>query len=109
LAFNDGHTLHLVSGYAAFAGQPQPKVSQQAGYSFELFGVDAAGNRFYGIGMNPNQDGTNTSYNIYYGITGGPCDGLGGGDAPFVPVKKIVPKEPPRLPQHGREKRSLPR
>ena len=33
-------------------------------------------------------DGTNNAYTAYYGISGGPCDGLGGGDAPFLLVTK---------------------
>ena len=31
---------------------------------------------------------TNNELVLYYGITGGPCDGFGGGDAPFHPVVK---------------------
>ena len=31
-------------------------------------------------------NGTNNEIVFYYGITGGPCDGFGGGDAPFHPV-----------------------
>jgi hypothetical protein len=34
-------------------------------------------------------NGTNNELILYYGITGGPCDGFGGGDAPFHPVKKL--------------------
>jgi hypothetical protein len=33
-------------------------------------------------------NGTNNVLILYYGITGGPCDGFGGGDSPFHPVKK---------------------
>jgi hypothetical protein len=33
-------------------------------------------------------NGTNNELVLYYGITGGPCDGFGGGDAPFHPVVK---------------------
>ena len=33
-------------------------------------------------------NGTNNEIVFYYGITGGPCDGFGGGDAPFHPVSK---------------------
>ena len=102
IPFSDGHTLHLISGYAAFAGVPMPKVSQQAGYTLDLFAVDAAGNRFWGSATNPNRDGTNGSYTIWYGISGGPCDGFGGGDAPFTPVEKSVTNARPRLPRHGR-------
>jgi hypothetical protein len=34
-------------------------------------------------------NGTNNELILYYGITGGPCDGFGGGDAPFHPVQKL--------------------
>ncbi len=41
-------------------------------------------------GDNTSTDnGTNNELILYYGITGGPCDGFGGGDAPFHPVKKL--------------------
>jgi len=103
IPFSDGHTLHLIYGYAAFANVAQPQVSQQAGYSLSIFAVDAAGNMFWGNAANLNYDGSNGPYTIWYGITGGPCNGLGGGDAPFTLVKKPVLKEPPRLPRHGRE------
>jgi hypothetical protein len=33
-------------------------------------------------------NGTNSNIIFLYGVTGGPCDGLGGGDAPFHPVTK---------------------
>lgn len=100
--FSDGHTLHLIYGYAAFANVPFPQVSQQAGYALQIYAVDAAGNQFMGLAANLNQDGSEGPYTVYYGITGGPCNGLGGGDAPFTPVKKTEKKDPPRLPRHGR-------
>jgi hypothetical protein len=34
-------------------------------------------------------NGTNNEIILHYGITGGPCDGFGGGDAPFHPVTKL--------------------
>ncbi len=41
---------------------------------------------------NTDNDGDSTTTNnelvLYYGITGGPCDGFGGGDSPFHPVSK---------------------
>jgi hypothetical protein len=33
-------------------------------------------------------NGTNNNIIFFYGVSGGPCDGLGGGDAPFHPIKK---------------------
>jgi hypothetical protein len=33
-------------------------------------------------------NGTNSNIIFLYGVTGGPCDGLGGGDAPFHPVQQ---------------------
>jgi hypothetical protein len=100
--FSDGHTLHLISGYAAFAGVPLPQVSQQAGYGIEIFAVDAAGNQFFGLGGNMNQDGSHGPYTIDYGIAGGSCHGLGGGNAFFTKVKKHGKEKPPRPPRHGR-------
>jgi hypothetical protein len=84
-------------------------VSQSSGAGFELFGTDANGTRVWvnAVATNPDgsvaavgedvpadgnngtvNDGTNNAYTAYYGITGGPCDGLGGGDAPFLLVTK---------------------
>ena len=83
-------------------------VSQSAGAGFELFGTDANGTEVWVNAIATNSDGsvaavgednppgtagtandgTNNAYTTYYGITGGPCDGLGGGDAPFVLVTK---------------------
>jgi hypothetical protein len=90
-------------------------VSYSAGAYFELFGTDTNGTRLFvlGIASNPDgtvaavgednptnkpdgtvNDGTNNSYVAYYGITGGYCDGLGGGDAPFQLIKSK--KQPPK-------------
>jgi len=85
-------------------------VSQSSGAGFELFGTDASGTRVWinAVATNPDRsvaavgednpsptsttgtinDGTNNAYTAYYGITGGPCDGLGGGDAPFLLITK---------------------
>lgn len=48
-------------------------------------------------------NGTNNALIFYYGVFGGPCDGLGGGDAPFYPVKKVQHIQRPRqrYPLHG--------
>jgi len=44
-----------------------------------------------------SNDGTNNDLVVYYGITGGPCDGVGGGDAPFKAQIKST-KLPPQIP-----------
>lgn len=83
-------------------------VSQSAGVGIELFGTDANGTRMWvnAYSTNPDgsiaavgednppgaagtaNDGTNNAYTAFYGISGGPCDGFGGGDAPFLLVTK---------------------
>jgi hypothetical protein len=85
-------------------------ISQSSGVGFELFGTDANGTRVWvnAVATNPDgsiaavgednptapgttgtiNDGTNTAYTAYYGISGGPCDGFGGGDAPFLLITK---------------------
>jgi len=85
-------------------------VSQSSGAGFELFGTDANGTRVWvnAVATNPDgsvaavgednpsapgttgtsNDGTNNAYTAFYGISGGPCDGLGGGDAPFLLITK---------------------
>ena len=90
-------------------------VSFASGVGLNIFAQDSAGTQLWlnGYSAKPNGnsaavdesflddntdcDGDNTSTNngtnneliLYYGITGGPCDGLGGGDAPFHRVKKL--------------------
>ena len=96
-------------------------VSQSAGAGFELFGIDANGTHVWvnAIATNPDgsvaavgednppstggtvNDGTNTAYTAYYGITGGPCDGFGGGDAPFLLVTKTKKPSKGQDGQHG--------
>lgn len=85
-------------------------VSQSSGAGFELFGTDSVGTRVWvnAMATNPDgsiaavgednpsptsttgtvNDGTNNAYTAFYGISGGPCDGLGGGDAPFLLITK---------------------
>jgi hypothetical protein len=118
--------------------QPIPEgVSQPAGAGIELFGIDANGTQVFVNAFASNKDGsvaavgednpahgadgtandgTNNAYTAFYGITGGPCDGLGGGDAPFLLVSKIKkPKKDHDGPQgrdgqrgpHGRSNPSL--
>jgi len=105
-------------------GMPEG-VSYAAGVAFQLWGRDTNGTSLWVLGWatNPDSstaavgeddpadgtngtinDGTNNTYTAYYGISGGPCDGYGGGDAPFHLVthkksKKIERHDPHR---HGR-------
>jgi len=99
-------------------------VSQPAGAGFELFGIDANGTHVWvnAYATNPDgsvaavgednpadgtagvaNDGTNNAYTAFYGITGGPCDGLGGGDAPFLLVTKIKKPKKGHDGPHGRD------
>lgn len=100
-------------------------ISQSSGVGFELFGTDANGTEVWvnAYATNPDgsvaaagednpaapgntgtaNDGTNTAYTAFYGISGGPCDGLGGGDAPFVLVKKIKKPKKGHDGPHGRD------
>ena len=106
-------------------------VSQSSGAGFELFGTDANGTEVWinAIATNPDgsvaaigednplapgntgtaNDGTNTAYTAFYGISGGPCDGLGGGDAPFVLVNKIKKPKKGHDGPHGRDGQRAPR
>ena len=54
--------------------------------------------QYYGVPITQsNDDGTSLVIIAYYGITGGVCDGYGGGDAPFVlQGQKPAPKAPRR-------------
>ena len=86
-------------------------ISQAAGIGMELFGSDTNGTTLWvnAYVTNPDgsvaavgednpidggpgtiNDGTNNAYTAFYGITGGPCDGYGGGDAPFKIANKSV-------------------
>jgi hypothetical protein len=99
-------------------------VSQSSGAGFELFGTDANGTRVWvnAVATNPDgsvaavgedvpadgnngtiNDGTNNAYTAYYGISGGPCDGLGGGDAPFLLVTKSKKASKRQDGQHGHD------
>jgi len=104
-------------------------VSEPAGAGFELFGIDANGTHVWvnAYATNPDgsiaavgednppssagtaNDGTNNAYTALYGITGGPCDGLGGGDAPFLLVTKTKKLPKGRDGQHGRDGQRGPR
>lgn len=98
-------------------------VSQSAGAGFELFGTDVNGTHVWvnAIATNTDgsvaavgednppssggtaNDGTNNAYTAYYGITGGPCNGLGGGDAPFLLVTKTKKPSKGQDGQHGHD------
>ena len=105
-------------------------VSQAAGAGFELFGIDANGTRMWvnAYATNPDgsiaavgeddplagtpgtaNDGTNNAFTAFYGISGGPCDGLGGGDAPFLLVTKIKKPKKDHDGPHGRDGQRGPR
>ena len=105
-------------------------VSQQAGAGIELFGTDVNGTQVFVNAFASNKDGsvaavgednpangadgtandgTNNAYTAFYGITGGPCDGLGGGDAPFLLVTKIKKPKKGHDGQHGRDGQRGPR
>jgi len=104
-------------------------VSEPAGAGFELFGIDVNGTHVWvnAYATNPDgsiaavgednppsstgtvNDGTNNAYTALYGITGGPCDGLGGGDAPFLLVTKTKKVPKGRDGQHGRDGHRGPR
>ena len=91
-----------------------------SGVGITVFAQDSAGTQLWlnGFSAKPNGDsaavgqnyltdtdtgssettdnGTNNNIIFYYGISGGPCDGLGGGDAPFHPVNKTKRIQRPR-------------
>jgi hypothetical protein len=105
----------FVSPVTLKAGMVQG-TSQASGIGIELFGTDTNGTALWvnAYATNPDgsvaavgednpadvspsgtsNDGTNNAYTAFYGITGGPCDGEGGGDAPFIRVTN--PVQPPR-------------
>ena len=98
-------------------------ISQQSGVGMELFGTDVNGTRFWvnAFARNPDgsqaavgednppgangtsNDGTNNAFTAFYGISGGPCDGFGGGDAPFLLVTKTKKPSKGQSGQHGRD------
>ena len=105
-------------------------ISQSSGAGFELFGTDANATRVWVNAMATNfdgsiaavgednpangsngtaNDGTNTAYTAFYGITGGPCDGFGGGDAPFLLVTKTKKVSKRQDGEHGHDGQRGPR
>ena len=126
-----GTGLTAVSGAACIVNpvtlQPNMAegISQSSGVGFGLFGTDASGTRVWvnAMATNPDgsiaaigednplapgttgtiNDGTNNAYTAFYGITGGPCDGLGGGDAPFLLVTKTKKVSKRQDGQHDRD------
>lgn len=123
---NGSGTSCLASPVTLQAGMIEG-VSYAAGVGLELFGTDTNGTRLWVIAdaINPDgsiaavgednpsapgntgtvNDGTNNSYEAFYGISGGPCDGLGGGDAPFqllAPKKKDSKRDRDHRSDHGR-------
>jgi len=49
--------------------------------------------------------GTNSTYEVFYGISGGSCDGFGGGDSPFQAVPEKGKKHDKPRHEHGRDRR----
>jgi hypothetical protein len=106
-------------------------ISQSSGVGFELFGIDANGTHLWinGMATNPDgsiaavgednpsapgnagtsNDGTNNAFTAFYGITGGPCDGFGGGDAPFLLVTKTKKASKRQDGEHGHDGQRGPR
>lgn len=99
-------------------GMPEG-TSEGAGIAFDLFGKDTSGTSLWvnAYATNPDgssaavgeddptdgsngtmNDGTNNSYTAFYGISGGPCDGMGGGDAPY---QRVTKKSSPPQKGHG--------
>lgn len=124
----DASLLTASGGAACFAGivtlhpYMSQGSSQTSGVGIELFGADSQGNTLWvnAYSSNPDgslaavgeddpadgtsgtiNDGTNLSYTAFYGISGGPCDGMGGGDAPFQLATKSgkPPKKDPDPPK----------
>jgi hypothetical protein len=71
-------TQLMLSGYSA-----KPNGNSAAVAESYLAATDTDGDN------TTTNNGTNNEIIFYYGVTGGPCDGFGGGDAPFHPVKKL--------------------
>ena len=124
-------SLRTTGGVACFVGPVtfNSSLSYVGGLAYSVFGQDAAGTKLWFNMYNSNpadngttsfsqaavgidtpsstgntgiaNDGTNNQITVYYGISGGPCDGAGGGDAPFTKVApKHEHKEKPVDPRH---------
>src|SRR6266481_3762117 len=123
----DSHGTSCIANPVTLQPNMAEGISQYSGVGFELFGIDANGTHLWinGMATNPDgsiaavgednpsapgttgtsNDGTNNAYTAFYGITGGPCDGFGGGDAPFLLVtksKKASKRQDGQRGQHGR-------
>jgi hypothetical protein len=106
----DSNNIACIVGPVNLQSNMAEGISQPSGAGFELFAADANGTHIWINGMSTNpdgsiaavgednpaapgttgtfNDGTNNAYTAFYGISGGPCDGFGGGDAPFLLVTK---------------------
>jgi len=123
----DSHGTSCIANPVTLQPNMAEGISQPSGVGFELFGIDANGTHLWinGMATNPDgsiaavgednpsapgttgtsNDGTNNAFTAFYGITGGPCDGFGGGDAPFLLVtksKKASKRQDGQRGQHGR-------
>jgi hypothetical protein len=127
----DSHGTSCIANPVTLQPNMAEGISQSSGVGFELFGIDANGTHLWinGMATNPDgsiaavgednpsapgttgtsNDGTNNAFTAFYGITGGPCDGFGGGDAPFLLVtksKKASKRQDGQRGQHGRNNSS---
>jgi hypothetical protein len=127
----DSHGTSCIANPVTLQPNMAEGISQSSGVGFELFGIDANGTHLWinGMATNPDgsiaavgednpsapgttgtsNDGTNNAFTAFYGITGGPCDGFGGGDAPFLLVtksKKASKRRDGQRGQHGRNNSS---
>ena len=127
----DSHGTSCIANPVTLQPNMAEGISQSSGVGFELFGIDANGTHLWinGMATNPDgsiaavgednpsapgnagtsNDGTNNAFTAFYGITGGPCDGFGGGDAPFLLVTKIKKESKRQDGEHGHDGQRGPR
>jgi len=77
----------FVSNLTITNNSSQDYWSDVAGSVFEVYATDPNGNALLSVGDAINS-GSNSAYNVYYSILGGPCNGQGGTDSPMKPVEK---------------------
>ena len=80
----------FASNLAITNNSSQDYWSDVAGSVFEIYATDTNGNALLLVGDAINS-GSNSAYNVYYSILGGPCNGQGGTDSPMKPVEKPRP------------------
>jgi hypothetical protein len=72
--------------------------SDVAGSVFEVYATDTNGNALVLVGDAVNS-GSNSAYNVYYSVVGGPCNGQGETDSPMKPIE--IPRPRPPIFRHG--------